>query len=730
MKTSGFVKGVTKLALQALIKATKADIRTHGEEHLPAGPAVYVVNHFTRMETFFLPYIIEKVSGMDLYALAHFSFFSGGFGRYLESLGAISTRDPERDRTMTGGLLRGDHSCMIFPEGQMVKDKKLVEHGKYMIYNAGIRRPPHTGAGLLALRTEFYRAKLGYFLETGYEEGVNEYMAHFGIASREKAVECARIESVIVPVNITYFPIRARNNIINRLAHMFVDRLPERIEEELEVEGTMLSEGVDIDINFGSAISPREYLSGGRYERMVRDRALYLSGDEMKRGLRFGSEAVALMKRYMESIYALTTVNHDHVFAYILQKYRKKRIGVQDFKNRAFLALDRIRELPMQSSHTSLALKQRYLLTGDPHGRFESFMDAAKSDGLIVEERGVIYKNRERFSRPYEFHDIRRDNIVEVLKNEIEPLSAVSSKLDAVMRLPSCMVRRKIRNKFLEMDSGIFESDYEKYHIDGESKPRNIGRPFFLKRFFGRKGILLIHGYMAAPEEVRALGEYLYRAGYTVYGVRLRGHGTAPEDLGSRKWEEWYESANRGFIVLKNTVKRMAVAGFSTGAGVALYQAINKGEAFECVVSINAPLKVNNIGSRLASTVVLWNSFLNRLHVGRGKMEFVKNDPENRHINYFRNPVSGVAELEKFMNVVEKNLKNLRVPALIVQGSKDPVVNPVSGLEIFDRIGGTDKELCRLYAERHGIVNGEGSRRVFSRVERFLDEVMDRAPRQ
>jgi len=286
------------------------------------------------------------------------------------------------------------------------------------------------------------------------------------------------------------------------------------------------------------------------------------------------------------------------------------------------------------------------------------------------------------------------------------------------------MVRRRIRAKFLELDRNIFESDYEKYYLDGESKPRNIGRPFFLKRFFGRKGLLLIHGYMAAPEEVRALGEYLYRAGYTVYGVRLRGHGTAPEDLASRKWEEWYESANRGYIVLKNSVKKMAVAGFSTGAGVALFQAINKGEAFRGVVSINAPLKVNNIGSRLASTVVLWNTFLSKLHLARGKMEYVKNDPENRHINYFRNPITGVAQLEKFMDVVEKHLKNLHVPALIVQGSRDPVVNPVSGIEIFDLIGGTEKELCRLYAERHGIVNGEGSLRVFRRVERFLDEVM------
>ncbi len=120
----------------------------------------------------------------------------------------------------------------------------------------------------------------------------------------------------------------------------------------------------------------------------MRDRGLYLAGEEMKRGLRFGREAIALMQRYMESIYGLTTVNHDHVFAYLLEGYRKKRISVQDFKNRAFLAIDGIRELPMQSSHTSLGLKQRYLLTGDPHGRFDSFMDVAKSDGLVVEERG------------------------------------------------------------------------------------------------------------------------------------------------------------------------------------------------------------------------------------------------------------------------------------------------------------------------------------------------------
>jgi len=64
-------------------------------------------------------------------------------------------------------------------------------------------------------------------------------------------------------------------------------------------------------------------------------------------------------------------------------------------------------------------------------------------------------------------------------------------------------------------------------------------------------------------------------------------------------------------------------------------------------------------------------------------MEFVENVPENPDINYTRNPVSGSNELEKLMKQVGDQLKNVKGPALIIQGSDDPVVNPVSGLENF-----------------------------------------------
>ena len=284
--------------------------------------------------------------------------------------------------------------------------------------------------------------------------------------------------------------------------------------------------------------------------------------------------------------------------------------------------------------------------------------------------------------------------------------------------------RKLIRERFLKMDREIFQQDYEKYYIRDETKAENIGAPYLLKKGLNKRGILLLHGYMAAPEEMRVLAEHLNKAGFTVYGVRLRGHGTSPEDLHKREWIEWYNSVNRGYVIMENLVKEFAICGFSTGAGLALLQAARKKEHFSAAVSISAPLKLQNISSHLSGAVVAWNKILSKLNVNKGKMEFVTNTPENPHINYGRNPIHGVRELEKLMNVVDKELNDVTIPVLIIQGSEDPVVNPDSALEVFNKLGTIDKELYRVHSKRHGICRGDTSLQVAEQVIKFLKEVM------
>ncbi len=721
METPQWLLKTLSVALDGIFKASGADIRLHGLEDVPDQPVLFVINHFTRMETVFFPYILRKKTGRYPISLAHHSFFHGKFGELMGKLGAISTNDPDRDRIFLRNLLTGEMPCVIFPEGQMLKDKKIIEKGKYMIYNSGIRRPPHTGSARLALLSQFYRERIEYFHTHGRIVELREYLSYFGIPDKDVKKVISQ-QTVVVPVNITYYPIRAHKNAITKIAERLLGKMSDRFEEELEVETTMIADGVDIDINFGEGIYARDYLF--RYSKaakLIPSTKRYLEVKELKKDLSLKKASLKLMFSYMDGIYGMTTLNHDH-FAYFLTMDPRSRISEKELKNRAFVAIEGIKEKKMANIHSSMNKNQFHLITDDEHDKYTSFIQAALEDGLVRVEKGTIIKDRGRFDMPYQFHRIRRDNIVAVLKNEVEPLNEVMKVLHKTMMTPARRHRKIIRNRFLSLDRAMFEQDYEKYGIPGESKPREIGRPFFLKRPFSRKrGIILVHGYMAAPEEIRVIGEYLYKKGYNVYGARLRGHGTAPEDLAKREWIDWYHSVNRAYIIMENSVKEIAIAGFSTGAGIALLQAANKDGKYRGAISINAPLKLQNIASRVTSVVVLWNTFLKRINLKKGAMEFVTNTPENPGINYFRNPVRGVRELGKLMEVVEKRLADIEIPVLIIQGSNDPVVNPESGPQLFEKIGTADKEIYKIYAGRHGIVRGAESEKVAARMAEFLD---------
>jgi hypothetical protein len=102
-----------------------------------------------------------------------------------------------------------------------------------MISWAGGKHPPHTGAATLALRTEFYRQRLRRLSEENSHEA-NYLLDLFQIDSLEPVLQR---NTYIVPVNLTYYPIRARENILSNLAVRLVEDIPERLIEELMTEG-------------------------------------------------------------------------------------------------------------------------------------------------------------------------------------------------------------------------------------------------------------------------------------------------------------------------------------------------------------------------------------------------------------------------------------------------------------------------------------------------------------
>ncbi len=713
-----FAYRTTGLAIKTITNLSKAQITYHGENNIPAGSNIFVINHFTRLETFLMPYLIFRLTKIPVWSLASFELFKGAFGTYLEKVGAVSTKNPDRDLLIVKTLLTGEANWIIFPEGRMVKNKKLIEKGRFMISAAGGKHPPHTGAATVALRTEFYRQRIRKLRLEGSEE-VQRLAEQFQIEDMEPVVNG---DTHIIPVNLTYYPIRARENILSNLAMRLVDDLPERLMEELMTEGSMLLSGVDIDIRFGEPIEIFECLQCSPIDMDISAKRRINFDDAIPSRTRMRIEALLLMERYMSAIYNLTTVNHDHIFASMLRAMRSKTIDDQDLRDRVFLACNRIPHKTDIHLHRSLDDDQVHLLTDDRFNKFQDFLTVALDTGIVTRKNELLVKDVSKFSSAYDFHRARIENPVDVMANAVEPITPLQRIVKRLAVQPRFWIRRKVAQHLMDEAVAEFKKDYDTFEIEGESKPISVGMPFLIKGRSKNLGIILSHGYMAAPLEVLELAEYLGRLGYWVYVPRLKGHGTSPEDLAMRSYLDWRDSVDRGYAIISHICKRVVAGGFSTGAALALDLA-DRIDAVDGVFAVAAPMRLKDFSARFAPAVDMWNRLMQKARQPGAKKEFVENRPENIHINYIRNPISGVVEIDRLMDDLEPRLAHIKVPTLVVQSSGDPVVKPKGSREIFELIGSSEKEYLLFNFDRHGILLGEGAHKVHNSIGNFINRL-------
>ena len=713
-----FAFRTTGLAIKTIAGLTRARMNIHGADNIPHGATIFVVNHFTRIETFLLPYHLHRLTGRPVWALAAPELFVGKFGRYLEQLGAVSTQSPHRDRLMVKTLLTAEACWIVFPEGRMVKNKKIMEKGRYMISYAGGKHPPHTGAATLALRTEFYRQRIADMARCNPQEA-QRLIGRFDLASVDSI---SRQPTCIVPVNLTYYPLRARENALSRLAGRMVEELPERVAEEIMTEGAMLLSGVDIDMRFGEPIEVKKNLSCRKVQRDIRSSAAIGFDDAIPSRKFMRHEALKIMQQYMAAIYRMTTVNHDHLFAACLKKSPVSRIDKDNLKRRVFLVSQEEADSGSVYLHNSFDKNQVHLLTDDRYRKFSEFVDFAMEKGVLAADGAVLEKNAARLGTIFDFHRSRIDNPIAVMANEVEPLTRLQRRISRLCWQPGFWLKRKVTRLLIKHALDDFNRDYETFSTLKTSKPKDVGRPFLIKGDRRRVGVVLAHGYMAAPAEVRGLAEYLGKMGFWVYAPRMKGHGTAPEDLAGCTFQDWIESMDTGYAIISNLCRRVIAGGFSTGAGLALDLA-QRVPAIEAVFAVSAPLRLHDMAARFVPAVDVWNQFMERFNLDEAKKTFVDNHPENPHINYFKNPIAGVRELERLMSSLEPRLPMITAPALVIQSREDPVVNPKGTDKIFKLLGSTDKQMVLFNFQRHGILLGDGAERVYRAIGDFLDHI-------
>ena len=708
----------TGFAIKTFAGLSKADVVIAGKENIPEGPKIFVVNHFTRIETLLVPYYIYNLTNVPALSLAAADLFKGRLKRYLQMVGAVSTKDPNRDTTIIRGLLTGTENWIIFPEGRMVKSKKIIGDGTFLVTHEQGRHKPHTGAASLALRTEFFRRHL-LLREKKEPENVAAFLKNFDIHSldliRDKTAS-------IVPVNLTYYPIRAKENIASQFATRLLKEVPERVLEELMTEGTMFLSGVDLDIHFGAPITMDEFFSSDIFQRElgqpIGNEPQF--SEELSREMR--NHAQEIMHRYMTAIYNMTTVNHDHLFASFLERYPFKKMSEMELRRRVYLVATQICDKNSMECnlHHSLKEDQTHLLTDDRFKKAKNFLDLAEEKNVIKQEKNVLVKKERNIPDLVQFHRERIDNPIDVMVNEVEPLKYIQKLIRRVAWQPDFIVRRKVARSLLQEDHRNFLNECS----ECKGAALRSGGPSLLPGSTRKIGVVLVHSYLSIPEEMMSLARYLNRNGLWVYVTRLEGHGTTPEDLADKDYNDWQHSVEKGYAIISTICKNVVIGGVSIGGCLALDLA-SRLPQLASVFAVCPPLRLKDYSRNFMPSLDVWHRILGKLKRNALEENFFAFISENKYINYDRNPVLGVKNVGSFLEQMRPQLANIKHPSLIIHAAQDPVVDSRGSKTLYDELGSAKKEYMLMASSRHILTGGEGSGMVHRIISSFINDMVD-----
>jgi esterase/lipase len=436
-------------------------------------------------------------------------------------------------------------------------------------------------------------------------------------------------------------------------------------------------------------------------------------------------EALRIMQGYMEAIYQMTTVNHDHLFASLLRSIPFSKIAAADFRRRVFLLSRDLTSLGLHR-HQSLEVGQLALLTDDRFNKYREFLALALETGVLRQEGDYLVKDPGKFSSPLTLNRARIDNPIGVLANEVLPLSKLQKRILFYAYLPPMAVRYLVSTRIIKDAEAEFELDYQNCFQTGETKEREVGRPLLLRGSSRALGIVLVHGFLAAPRELADLAAYLHQRGWWVYVVRVKGHGTSAADLARQNGSAWQNSVDGGYAALSTFCKEIIVGGFSFGGGLALDCAARINQV-AAVFAVCPPMQLQDLSSRYAPTVAAWNRLMTLLKHEQRRQDYVEIFPEHPEINYHRLPVVSLIAMEKFMQELEAKLPTITVPTLIIQATKDPVVAAEGSRRLYERLGAKDKDYQLFDFNRHGILSGAGAEQVHAAIAAFIERIQKRA---
>jgi len=185
------------------------------------------------------------------------------------------------------------------------------------------------------------------------------------------------------------------------------------------------------------------------------------------------------------------------------------------------------------------------------------------------------------------------------------------------------------------------------------------------------------------------------------------------------KWQDWLESVEDGYCLLKGMADKIFVMGLSMGGILSLLFAAHQPVAGIVVMSV--PYDLPN-DPRLRFLHLLSGIVPN---VGKGPADWHNLEAAKDHVEYPYLPTKGIIQLHDLLKEMRAALPKVTAPVLLIHSRMDESVAPQNADLIFARLGSQDKHILWVENSGHVIPREPDRHLAFKAADEFVQRVIN-----
>lgn len=247
------------------------------------------------------------------------------------------------------------------------------------------------------------------------------------------------------------------------------------------------------------------------------------------------------------------------------------------------------------------------------------------------------------------------------------------------------------------------------------------------------KAIMLFHGLTGSPFEMKKYGKFLFKEGYDVYCYTLPGHGSMENEIESITWQDWVDFSQEKYDFIRDDYDDFFLSGICFGALISIYLAIHN-KNVNAVISLSATVYLDGWS-------IPWYNFMMPLGLNTILRYFytfperepygIKNKIVRRKVAKLMSkttaamdnfPLSCIYELLKFSKYIQKNIKVLSQPILLIHSIEDDLTSIKSSKFLYDNVSSKIKEYVELKNSYHMVLYDFEKEFVYEKSLSFMEQ--------